>query len=651
MSVRGMLALVAVVFAIPTGAAAEQASQPTSVAAGGLDVGAYHACALLPSASVRCWGYGADGALGYGDPRTIGDDETPAAAGPVELGAGRTSMALSAGSVHSCALLDDGTVRCWGFGGEGRLGYANTSGVGVEQPPGAVGPVDLGAGRTATAVTAGRAHTCAVLDNGMVRCWGFGLDGRLGYGNTNSIGDDETPGSVGPVRLGAGRTAKAITAGEAHTCALLDDGTVRCWGANASGQLGYGNTTPVGDDETPDVTRPVNLGPERTAVAVSAGSFHTCALLDNASVRCWGFAGNGQLGYGNISSIGDDETPDVTGPVNLGPGRTAKAISAGAFHTCALLDNATVRCWGFGRNGRLGYSSANSIGDDELPDTVGPVDLGDDRVVAISAGGDSTCARLGGGGGVRCWGYAGNGRLGSCSTNNVGDDENPGSVGPVDLGVPGSLGAGCTSAPPPASAPPGSSDAPPGPPALPSVAPDAMGASLAAQRARATALRVCLADISNRTSAELRRAEDHPVSKRAGAKRQIARNARWRRGCLKRHGRTPGRVMTLAAWPAGRRTIRLVLRATGTHYSRPPAATSYLIKQSSRPISTARDFRRAAALCKGACSFKVTQVGATLTLTVTDLRPQHTYHYAIAARDNVSGRVGRRSETVSARTP
>jgi len=119
--------------------------------------------------------------------------------------------------------------------------------------------VDLGSGRTARAITAADEHTCALLDNGRVRCWGFGNSGRLGYGTTNDIGDDETPGSVGPVDLGSGRTARAITAGGAHTCALLDNGAVRCWGWGDSGRLGYGNTNTIGDDETPGTVGPVDL--------------------------------------------------------------------------------------------------------------------------------------------------------------------------------------------------------------------------------------------------------------------------------------------------------------------------------------------------------------------------------------------------------
>ncbi len=650
----------AVGWALPGAAAAEQASQPTSVAAGGIDVGTFHSCALLPSRSARCWGYGADGALGYANRDTIGDDETPSAAGPVDLGAGRTSTALSAGAVHSCARLDDGAVRCWGFGGDGRLGYANTKAIGDDEAPGSVGPVDLGVGRTATAISAGQAHSCAVLDDGMVRCWGFGFGGRLGYGATVSVGDDESPGSAGPVKLGIGRTATAVTAGGAHTCALLDDGTVRCWGLGANGQLGYGSTASVGDDETPDTAGPVRLGAGRTAVAITAGAFHTCALLDNGAVRCWGFGGEGRLGYANTDSIGDDETADAPGTVDLGVGRTAVAISAGDDHTCAVLDDGTVRCWGFGGGGRLGYGNNDAVGDDETPGSAGPVDLGAGRTaVAISAGSESTCARLDNGS-VRCWGNAANGLLGSCSAMAIGDDETPGSAAVVDLAGPG---IGCPAAPsPPADVPSGALPAAPsgtaGPTTprpsrggAPALAPDRIIIALAAQTRRLDAWRACLRGVSGKAAEDRRQARRLPAARRVGALRRLSQRAgRLRRVCLRRYGRTPGRVTTLAARTTGRHTITLTFHAPGTAYSRPPAARSYVVKQARQPLRSARDFERADALCEGRCAFRVTRTGEEITLKITDLRRRTTYYYAIAARDNVSGRPGRRSTTVEAKT-
>ncbi|MEQ9092878.1 MAG: hypothetical protein RLN63_02110, partial [Miltoncostaeaceae bacterium] len=130
---------------------------------------------------------------------------------------------------------------------------------------------------------------------------------------------------------------------------------------------------------------PVDLGPGRTATAISAGDFHTCAVLDTGEVRCWGMGSAGQLGYGNLNAIGDDETPASAGPVDLGPGRMALAISADALHTCAILDSGRLRCWGFGGDGQLGYGNTATIGDDETPAAAGPADLGGTLVTRVAS--------------------------------------------------------------------------------------------------------------------------------------------------------------------------------------------------------------------------------------------------------------------------
>jgi len=503
-AIIAILALVAVAGALPAAAAAEQASQPGSAAAGELDVSggtdadpSGHSCAIVAGTGVRCWGFGGAGRLGYGNTLTIGDDEDPGAAGPVILGGNAT--AISAGGFHTCAVLDDASVRCWGFGGDGRLGYANTNDIGDDEHPAAAGPVPLGGG--ARAISAGGGHTCAVLVDGTVRCWGFGSDGRLGYGNGSSIGDDETPGSVGPVELGL--AADAIAAGRDHNCAVLRDGSVRCWGYGFQGRLGYGNTVTIGENETPASVGPVDLGADRTARAISAGNGHTCALLDDATVRCWGYAGNGRLGVPDPSpvrnDIGDNETPGSMPPVALGG--AALAISAGDAHSCALLEDGGVRCWGFGADGRLGYANTRDVGDDEHPAAVGPVDLGAGRrAVAISAGGRHTCARLDDGS-VRCWGAGFTGRLGLCDERDVGDDETPGSVRPVSL-----TSVACASAPPAAAAPP---PAPPAAPAPRAPAPlaELLTSKLALARAtinRRERMLDVLAPITSRASGRVR---------------------------------------------------------------------------------------------------------------------------------------------------
>ena len=731
-----VVTIVSLVLCAP--AAAEHASQPSSSAASQLDAGRLHTCAIV-AGGVHCWGLGFTGQLGYGNTRNVGDDETPGSVGAVDLGSGHHATAIAAGDFHTCALLDDGSVRCWGFGADGRLGYRNLDNVGDDETPGSVGPVQLGAGRTATAITAGGAHTCALLDDASVRCWGFGQDGRLGYGNQDSIGDDETPDSVGPVDLGTGRTAAAVSAGRAHTCAILDDGAVRCWGSSGQlfggdGRLGYPelNDRPpvgpaplnVGDNETPGSIGPVDLGPGRTATAIAAGDFHTCTVLDDRNVRCWGLGESGQLGYGNTQRIGDNETPGSAGPVDLGSGRTATAISAGS-HSCARLDDGTVRCWGFGANGRLGYGATETIGDEELPGSAGPVNLGAGRTAAaLSAGGSHTCARVDGVG-VRCWGEGTFGQLGYRSSGDVGDDEPPAAAGPVDLKPLVSIGDGAVregasgertvafrvrlSAPSRQVAAvgyatadggaraPGDYDAARGTLAFqpgattgtisvrvegdtahesderfavnlsggtnvtvadgvgtgtildddPAGPPDEASA-IAAQASRLRGLRRCRSRAERHVRRELRRSRALSPARRAEARRHARRHARrLRRACLKRFGRTPGRVLGLTGRATSSTQIVVSFRAAGTDGSRPPVARAYLVRQAARG---ARRFGRATTLCGGSCRFPAGgRVGAEVSLAVTGLRPRTVYRYSVAARDNVSRRAGPRS-VVAVRT-
>ena len=161
--------------------------------------------------------------------------------------------------------------------------------------------VDFGNGRTAKALSAGHRHTCAILDNDTVKCWGYGLYGRLGQGSENNIGDatNEVRDML-TVDLGDDRTAKAVSAGWEHTCAILDNDKVKCWGNGVFGRLGYDNDTPKGGNsrEMGEDLLIVNLGTGRTAKALSAGNEHTCAILDNDTVKCWGRGDSGELGQG-----------------------------------------------------------------------------------------------------------------------------------------------------------------------------------------------------------------------------------------------------------------------------------------------------------------------------------------------------------------
>ena len=156
-------------------------------------------------------------------------------------------------------------------------------------------------------IETGNNHTCALLREGEVKCWGYGDFGRLGQGGTDSLGDGEGEmgGNLRPIDLGA--SATSISAGGRHTCALLSDGKVKCWGRGENGQLGQGGTDNLGDDngEMGDKLHPIDLGGV-SATSISAGGWHTCALLRDGEVKCWGSGENGQLGQGNTDNLGDD---------------------------------------------------------------------------------------------------------------------------------------------------------------------------------------------------------------------------------------------------------------------------------------------------------------------------------------------------------
>ncbi|MGB2507832.1 MAG: RCC1 domain-containing protein, partial [Candidatus Poseidoniaceae archaeon] len=205
----------------------------------------------------------------------------------------------------------------------------------------------------AVAVSGGRSHTCALLDGGDVKCWGDDQYGQLGDGAT--LADRTTP-PYSAINLGTGRTAVAISAGGYHTCALLDNGDVKCWGRDNEGQLGDGGSITSTDYTAAPSSTAINLGTGRTAVAISAGEYHTCAILDNGDLKCWGHDNTGQLGDGGTNTA--TSAPSSTA-VNLGAGRTAVAVKAGTSHTCVILDNGDMKCWGRDNYGQLGNGGSN----------------------------------------------------------------------------------------------------------------------------------------------------------------------------------------------------------------------------------------------------------------------------------------------------
>ena len=365
-----------------------------------ITAGKSHSCALISGGTVKCWGHNGDGAAGLGDdPPYVGGgspgmgDDLDA----VNLGTNRTAVAIAGARSHNCALLNDGTVKCWGYNYYGQLGQGHTNSIGraADDMGDNLTAIDLGTNKTAVAIDAGDSHTCAVLNDGTVKCWGSGYSGKLGQPggghNGSFIGDeaDEMGDNLSAIDLGTGRTATAIAAGNFHTVALLDNGTVKAWGRNNYGQLGQGNTTQIGDgaDEMGDNLSAVDLGTGRTATAIAAGAYHTGALLDNGTVKFWGYNSYGECGQGNTTQIGDgsNEMGDNLSAVDLGTGRTATAIAGGYHSTIVRLDDGTIKAWGYNRYGELGQGNKTTIGDnaDEMGDNLSPIDLSSSSDVTL----------------------------------------------------------------------------------------------------------------------------------------------------------------------------------------------------------------------------------------------------------------------------
>src|SRR5690606_38102354 len=205
----------------------------------------------------------------------------------------------------------------------------------------------------------------------------------------------EFPSDVGDVMLPS--PVLELSLGGQHTCAILQDGGLRCWGLNDRGQLGYGNLSNFGDDELLATLPAISVPP---VIDVAPGNRHTCARVGIGEIRCWGMNDEGQLGYGNTF----EPVPELLLPGGaVAIGGTASGLEVGLFHSCVTYVDGGVRCWGRNDNGQLGHGNLNNVGDDELPNAVGLVGLippqlpANTEVVAISLGGNHSCALLGGG--------------------------------------------------------------------------------------------------------------------------------------------------------------------------------------------------------------------------------------------------------------
>ena len=292
-----------------------------------------------------------------------------------------TVQAIAAGLGHTCAVTTGGGGKCWGYNGSGRLGDGTTNT--------RLTAVDVsGLISGVSAFAAGHSHTCALTTGGGVKCWGLNVVGGLGDGSTTNR---LTPVDVSGLTSGV----SAITAGQAHTCALTTGGGVKCWGRNNEGQLGDGSTTQR-------LTAVDVSGLISGVSAIAAGHSNTCALTTGGGVKCWGSNSGGQLGDG--TSTQRLTAVDVSGLTS-----GVSAITAVKAHTCALTTGGGVKCWGLNNDGQLGDGSTTQ--------RLTAVDVSDltNGVSAITAGQAHTCA-LTTGGRAKCWGDNSGGQLGDGSS-------------------------------------------------------------------------------------------------------------------------------------------------------------------------------------------------------------------------------------------
>lgn len=368
-------------------------------------------CALTVPGGVKCWGDGTSGRLGTGD--TVSSD-TPrdVVTSAVDRSPITGVIELSAGVSHTCAVLVDGSARCWGVGTFGRLGNGLTTN---QSAPSIVLATGESAGGLPLAdvasISAGAFHSCAILRNGRTKCWGDNASGQLGDGTTVN---SNSPVDVRSNLEGGGSLSGIVrlVTGEFHSCALSASRRVLCWGSNGDGQLGIGSTI---DRLFPTQVLALESSDGDGVIDIAAGYSHTCAVMSSNEVSCWGFNGDGQLGDGTrIDSSMPVKTR--TSSSDATPLSIVVKIAAGQNGTCAVTTNGEVKCWGRGSSGELGdgLSSSNQTSPTDVVGFGGVGRLSGAR--DISGGGLHNCAVVESGA-VACWGQNTIGQLG------VGDND------------------------------------------------------------------------------------------------------------------------------------------------------------------------------------------------------------------------------------
>eukprot|EP01083_Nonionella_stella_P185918 679358_1 len=432
-----------------------------------ITAGGHHTCALSKLNTTKCFGKNEYGQLGLGDATNVGDAPTRMMDSmlPIDLGTDFNPIQIAAGYFHNCALSHSNAVKCWGWGEHAQIGLGDKlwRGNNIGEMGNDLPEVDLGTNFNAVSIAAGGYHTCAISHSNAVKCWGRNdywdkstpmLGGQLGLGDIIDRGNlpDQMGNRLPEVDLGTNFNAVSIAAGGYHTCAISHSNAVKCWGRNdywdkstpmLGGQLGLGDIIDRGNlpDQMGNRLPEVDLGTNFNAVSIAAGGYHTCALSSSNAMKCWGSNQCAQLGLGDFNERGNaaGEMGDNLSEIDLGPNFIAIQMAAGLYHTCALSEAQTVKCWGCNTHGELGYGDTNHRGDDasDMGDNLLEVDLGVNfNAIQIVCGYEHTCA-LSEAQTVKCWGNGADGQLGQGDTNNRGDgpDEMGTNLLEIDLGL------------------------------------------------------------------------------------------------------------------------------------------------------------------------------------------------------------------------
>jgi alpha-tubulin suppressor-like RCC1 family protein len=364
-------------------------ADPQATRARSIGLGANHSCARRLNGNLACWGENSLGQLGDG---TLVDRASPVAVRNSTSPA--IGASIAAGAAHGCMRTSNGRVQCWGDNALGQTGDPIDGGVRDLFTVIDSGTTPLG---NVVAVTNGTNHSCALLAGGQAKCWGSNADGQFGDGTRTNPASPANSVFVKATSSTNLNNILAIAAGGRHTCALLADGTARCWGANDTGQA----TGQSGNDV-------LTLATVDSGVAIAAGEHHTCVTRAYGNVRCWGLNTSGQLG------------PSIGGNIHEAVAVAAVGVAVGDQHTCAVKANGTLACWGENAAGQLGDQSVTDSTTPVLVKQVltipcmgGTCDITRvlDKLIAIDAGAGHTCA-IRADGQPYCWGADGSGQLG-----------------------------------------------------------------------------------------------------------------------------------------------------------------------------------------------------------------------------------------------